>query len=82
MDSCGMEHLPKMSHHTMHSPNEGWTCMFSPSTNKWKNGWQQITEQNLNVLLKYKPICNVKLQFFCKMIVSHLECQSLIKDIK
>jgi len=34
MDFYGMEHLLKMSHHTMHSPNEGWKCMFSPSTKK------------------------------------------------
>jgi hypothetical protein len=45
-------------------------------------GWQQIIEQILNILLKYKPISNVKLDVFYKMIDSHLECQSLIKDIK
>ncbi len=36
MDFYGMEHLPKMSHHTMHSPNEGWIRMFNLSTNNEK----------------------------------------------
>jgi hypothetical protein len=38
----------------------GYVCLVLQPINE-KKIWQQIIEQILNVLLKYKPISNVKL---------------------
>jgi hypothetical protein len=49
MDSYGMEHLPKMSHHTMHSPfyttkfNKILIFLFIIWSHKWNSlKWKQL----------------------------------------
>jgi hypothetical protein len=62
--------------------NERMPCMFSHSTEKCCKIWKQSIKQMLDVLLKHKPQRNTRLQDISKMTVSHLECQSLNKNIK
>jgi hypothetical protein len=49
--------------------NERGICMFKLSTNKCYNEWFKSIEQILNVLFKYKPKRNARLQHISKMIV-------------
>ncbi len=53
--------------------------MCKLSTNKCYNELFKSTEQNLNVLFKYKPKRNARLLIYSRMTYFHLECQNPIK---
>lgn len=55
----------------------GYRCLVLQPISP-KNGWYKRIEQNLNFLLKYKPIKNAKLCDTFKMRIFLLECQNPI----
>jgi hypothetical protein len=79
-DYCHVSCVLKQNECPKMSNNGRWICMFSLSINKCKKVGKKI-KQNLNVLLKYNPIRNVKFQNIFKMIMFHLDYQSLIKNL-
>ncbi len=59
--------------------NERGICMFMFSTNKCYNEWFKSIEQILNVLFKYKPKRNVRLNFFPKWHAFIWNAKTLLK---